>query len=549
MEKYAYWKRNKEILLALGLTLGLMAAFKLFGVLVYDTNDDTIMASLSYGYYGVPEEKLIYIHPLLGTFLAALQRTVPAFPWYYLVELGILGLSITALYWMVLRKKEIKQVLPELAVLTVLLVQTMLFRLQYTKIAGCASAAGMLLMFQAAEDRRRWWGYLPGILLSLLGFCLRDTAFAMVMIPMVGVGMQLLLQCRIKEEKRAGALALCFLSLFALCGLLIWNKNQSYSDAQWQNYQKYNRLRTELMDYGFPDYSENRSLYESLGITEEDLTLYKSWDFGDPERFTVGKMQALCQAKKATGFSLRELLSSAKASVRGLMSYDFAAGVLVAALLAFTFGGRKSLPLTLYELLALFGAETWMMYTGRGLRERVDGALVISVCMVLLIICCRGTENKMSRRGCALLAAAIVLCQVPDFLARKDDAMERYVGAAHLQAAFQVMSKDKDTFYFTRTDELPPDRMPGRQGDFGYYSNIGTLGGWLTQSPYILERNAAHGIKNPFRDMVNSDSIRLVSNDIQPVLNYICRYYAPNARAIEVDSIRGEYAVWKIVAQ
>lgn len=174
----------------------------------------------------------------------------------------------------------------------------------------------------------------------------------------------------------------------------------------------------------------------SCGITEEDLTLYKSWDFGDPERFTVGKMQALCQAKKATGFSLRELLSSAKASVRGLLSYDFAAGVLVAALLAFTFGGRKSLPLTLYELLALFGAETWMMYTGRGLRERVDGALVISVCMVLLIICCRGTENKMSRHGCALLAAAIVLCQVPDFLARKDDAMERYVGAAHLQAAF-----------------------------------------------------------------------------------------------------------------
>lgn len=549
MEKYAFWKRNKEILLALGLTLGLMVAFKLFGVLVYDTNDDTIMASLSYGYYGVPEGKLIYIHPLLGTFMAALQRTVPAFPWYYLVELGILGLSITALYWMVLRKKKIKQVLPEVAVLTVLLVQTMLFRLQYTKIAGCASAAGMLLMFQAAEDRRRWWGYLPGILLSLLGFCLRDTAFAMVMIPMVGVGMQLLLRCRIKEEKRGGALVLCFLSLFALCGLLIWNKNQSYSDARWQNYQKYNRLRTELMDYGFPDYSENRSLYESLGITEEDLTLYKSWDFGDPERFTVEKMQALCQAKKATGFSLRELLSSAKASVRGLMSYDFAAGVLVAALLAFTFGGRKSLPLTLYELLALFGTETWMMYTGRGLRERVDGALVISVCMVLLIICCRGTENKMSRRGCALLAAAIVLCQVPDFLARKDDAMERYVGAAHLQAAFQVMSKDKDTFYFTRTDELPPGRMPGRQGNFGYYSNIGTLGGWLTQSPYILERNAAYRITNPFRDMVNSDSIRLVSNDIQPVLNYIRRYYAPNARAIEVDSIRGEYAVWKIVAQ
>lgn len=154
-----------------------MAAFKLFGVLVYDTNDDTIMASLSYGYYGVPEEKLIYIHPLLGTFMAALQRTVPAFPWYYLVELGILGLSITALYWMVLRKKEIKQVLPELAVLTVLLVQTMLFRLQYTKIAGCASAVGMLLMFQAAEDRRRW------------GLFTRNSSFAFRLLP-AGYGLR-----------------------------------------------------------------------------------------------------------------------------------------------------------------------------------------------------------------------------------------------------------------------------------------------------------------------------------------------------------------------
>ena len=73
-------EKYRDILLAFGLSLGLMAAFRLFGVLVYDTNDDAIMASLSYGYYGAPEGKLIYINPALGAVLAFLQRTVPSAP-------------------------------------------------------------------------------------------------------------------------------------------------------------------------------------------------------------------------------------------------------------------------------------------------------------------------------------------------------------------------------------------------------------------------------------------------------------------------------------
>ena len=134
-------------------------------------------------------------------------------------------------------------------------------------------------------------------------------------------------------------------------------------------------------------------------------------------------------------------------------------------------------------------------------------------------------------------------------MSRKDDAMERYVGAAHLHAAYQVMNRDEDTLYLTRTDELPPDRMPGRQGGFGYFGNIATLGGWLTDSPCVLERYARYGVTNPFRDLVDSEKLRLVSNAPEPVLDYIRAHYAHDARLVEVDCIRGEYQVWKIVAK
>lgn len=305
------------------------------------------------------------------------------------------------------------------------------------------------------------------------------------------------------------------------------------------------------MDYGFPDYGENQTLYESIGISEADLELYKSWDFDDPERFNIPVMETLVGAKQPRAFSVGTALGCVKESVWGLLHYDFAACLLLGILLWLWRGDKAGLLLGLYELAALFGTEAYLVFQGRGLRERVDAALVLAVLAVFLSICTLDEKRKetLTARAGILLSAAMMLSQCPGLMSRKDDAMERYVGAAHLHAAYQVMNRDKGTLYLTRTDELPPDRMPGRQGDFGYFSNIGTLGGWLTDSPYVQERNRAFGVVNPFRDMVDSDRVRLVSNNPEPVLDYIRAHYAPDARLVEVDCIRGEYQVWKIVAK
>ena len=166
---------------------------------------------------------------------------------------------------------------------------------------------------------------------------------------------------------------------------------------------------------------------------------------------------------------------------------------------------------------------------------------------VILLLCTRQAERKLLEpRVCGILAAAVILSQTPSLFARKDAAMERYIGAAHIQAAYRELSEDKQTLYYFRTDELPPDRLPGRQGDFGYYSNIAVMGGWLTESPYVKQRDQAFGVRNPFRDMVDAENIRLVSNDPEPVLAYIRAHYAENAQLVQVGQARGEYSIWRI---
>lgn len=545
-----FLKANRKGLTAVMLAAAVMLAFRFLGVLVYDTNDDAIMAAISYGYYGQPEGMLVYIHPLLGGLLAAMQRTVPGVSWYLWMELGLLLVSMAALFRLVLDREEGAWALPALTVLAVYLVYGLLFRMQYTKIAGCAGAAGMLLLFRAVEERQGWASHALGLLLALSGFLLRDTAFFMVLIPMAGVGLWYLIRyLRAGEKKQALALIGTFLLLFALCGGLM-AFDRLTRDPAWDHYRRFNALRTELMDYGFPDYGENRGLYESLGISEADLALYQSWDFGDPERFTIPVMEALVEAKQPRAFSLGAVVSCLKSSVQGILRYDFAACLLLGVLLWLWRTNRAGLLLGLYELAALFATEGYLLYTGRGLRERVDAALVLAVLAVLLTVCTGSRQRKPLTPGAGiLLSAAILLGQCPGLLSRKDDAMARYVGAAHLHAAYQVMNRDKQTLYITRTDELPPDRMPGRQGGFGYYGNIATLGGWLTESPYALDRYARFGVTNPFRDLVDADHILLVSNDPEPVLRYIRAHYAENARLVEVPPIRGEYQVWKIVSE
>lgn len=136
----AFLRRHKGLASFAG-DLAVMAAFWLLGVLVYDTNDDTIMAGLVYGYYGSLQGLLVYIHPLLGKLLALLQRAILALPWYYLFELGLLTVTLAALFYLVVDRESAGKLLA-LTLIAAFYIYAVLFRLQYTKIAGGAAAAG-----------------------------------------------------------------------------------------------------------------------------------------------------------------------------------------------------------------------------------------------------------------------------------------------------------------------------------------------------------------------------------------------------------------------
>lgn len=158
--------------------------------------------------------------------------------------------------------------------------------LQFTKTGGFSTAAAVFLMLYALfrEDIHPW-EILYAVLLGVLGYMYRPDQFFASGALMAGAGIYFLLNMRgrfhKKMRKRLGTVLGAFVLLFAaVFAVDRWDASQ-YQSPEWKEYQEFNQLRSQLLDYGFPDYESNKELYKELGISKEALELYKTWNFND----------------------------------------------------------------------------------------------------------------------------------------------------------------------------------------------------------------------------------------------------------------------------
>ena len=110
------------------------------------------------------------------------------------------------------------------------------------------------------------------------------------------------------RNKKLRRLEICVLTfgvlLLSVFGVDRWDSSK-YRSAEWKEYQEFNQLRSELLDYGFPDYDSNQEIYEELGISREAYELYKSWNFNDTEKFDTEVMKKLVDLKQKRPLTIR----------------------------------------------------------------------------------------------------------------------------------------------------------------------------------------------------------------------------------------------------
>ena len=533
------------------LILGAMAAFMRPS---FETNDDIVFAELGSGLRGVKDAHLVFQNYGLGMIYRLLYGVTGRLPWYTIVQYMILFAAFTVVTYVLISR------LGEISGLCLFVILACGFgyegyiHLQFTKTAGIAAAAAVFLLLHLLEQEKySWWGIAGGILLAVIAYMYREDQFWASCGLMAGAGLLFLFDLRKYRNKKLRRLGICVLTfgvlLLSVFGVDRWDSSK-YRSAEWKEYQEFNQLRSELLDYGFPDYDSNQEIYEELGISREAYELYKSWNFNDTEKFDTEVMKKLVDLKQKRPLTIRTVTAFLRRFPSDLLRMPMFYFFAVFAVLWLLCGKKDvcSVISVLAECLLLVAVYFYLYYQGRYMVNRVDVGLWFSACLVMLWIFSSGEVRYMNTKVSVLLCMICVV--LGQFMMYKDWRLATSsIPEARVsqRAVLETIGTDKEHTYLAKSGMLseivcygPFDRMPENLLD-----NVYWFGGWECRTPGYTRAMEAHGIINPYRDVVNNETIYLVDENIDLTLKYIRQYYAENAEAVFVKTI-GNVDVYQI---
>ena len=556
MQDRTYLKQKyRKISVALISNLLILGAMVAFMRPSFETNDDIVFAELGSGLRGVKDAHLVFQNYGLGMIYRLLYGVTGRLPWYTIVQYMILFAAFTVVTYVLISR------LGEISGLCLFVILACGFgyegyiHLQFTKTAGIAAAAAVfLLLYLLEQEKYSWWGIAGGILLAVIAYMYREDQFWASCGLMAGAGLLFLFDLRKYRNKKLRRLGICVLTfgvlLLSVFGVDRWDSSK-YRSAEWEEYQEFNQLRSELLDYGFPDYDSNQEIYEELGISREAYELYKSWNFNDTEKFDTEVMKKLVDLKQKRLLTIRTVTAFIRRFPSDLLRMPMFYFFAVFALLWILCGKKDvcSVISVLAECLLLVAVYFYLYYQGRYMVNRVDVGLWFSACLVMLWIFSSGEVRHMNTKVSVLLCMICValgqFMMYTDWRLATSSIPEARVSQ---RAVLETIGTDKEHTYLAKSGMLseivcygPFDRMPENLLD-----NVYWFGGWECRTPGYTRAMEVHGIINPYRDVVNNENIYLVDDNIDLTLKYIRQYYAENAEAVFVKTI-GNVDVYQII--
>lgn len=558
MKRLMIWieKNRKKVWFSVGLNILILALMLLVMSPSYESNDDSTMSQMVNGSLGVYDAHIVFQNYLLGLLYKTLYMAAGSIPWYAVIQYVVLLIAFSIVTYVILQKTDHHCGLCVTVILLIFFAYECYFKLQFTKTAGIAGGASVLLLLYAVSRKKVSWKLmLFGELFGAVGSMFRYRQFLACGALMTGIGVYLLLELRKNFRgqciRRLFVYAAAFGGLIAVVFGLHTVDTRFYSDDEdWVYYVQFNKYRAQLVDRGFPDYDTYGDLYQSLGLNRDAYTLYKGLDINDPDKFSLETEKGLAAAKPKQ----RITKAFIERFLKDLTPYHFETPMFYCFLLMFLlwlFWGEhrwRAILAVLAELAAFELVYFYMFYDGRYLINRVDAGLWFSASLVMIWLF-KPEKVKMSRQSGIVFCLMVLLVSQRYWKENwRVNCVDRNKDKAAQREVLETLSADKDHIYLAKIintisvcDSYGPfDTMP-----VGLLDNISWLGGWTTNMvPYkeILEN---YGIRNPYKDMVGNEKVCLIDNNIKLTMRYLHEYYDENAEAVCVGKV-GKFKIYQI---
>lgn len=559
----------------------------LFCEIKYETSDDYIMAAIISGAYtGTPNPHMIFINILWGYLLLPLYYLIPQISWYLIAQLALCFCSFTALTYLLMKKLNVIIGLMISILLITFFSDDTYIMVQFTKTAILAVMSGSILLlyalFHKSLNRKR--EMFLGAILVFLGSLIRFNViyiaggflFLILMIEFIRI---LFIE---KDRIRKGSIQVVIVGVILLVTVFGAKKLDSFIyslDKEYSYFRAYGNARGNIVDkkdYGYDICAEE---YQEIGLSENDYRLLRSWNFGDPDFYTLERMQSAQKIisdyqstleldKKKVEFDLRE---------RNYWTYPSLWACVILFLLSIIFNKR-------YWWASFLSAGIGFLYlyyfaaSGRTVY-RIEYAIFLCVFLTIIYFwdrenCRKFNDNLETWNICVILITLLFVYQAPTYNLNNcakliygeeyknyiEDIFfdswnydsRRYRCSIYNEDAFSELQKEVEgnpgNFYFlnfaTTIQTLYLDSSPWGNEQKSLWENSSYLAGVDINFPDVLKLLKEKHVENPLKSL-GYDNIYLVDNFYQEeVLKYIQEHYYPEAKMELYKTIDG-FQIWK----
>lgn len=525
---------------------------------VWGTNDDVGIQSFLVGAKGIRDPHAIYIHIWLGKLICVLSALNSHIPWYPLLQYVLIYISLTAVSWVLIRKlKQTTWLWPVLLLVGVCAYEGYI-KIQFTKTAGILCVAGLLLLFYALSLKKiPLLPYLAGLILCTLGSMYRFNQFQCEIVMFGALALYFFLNIiRMDKKVRLSRLSACIVTAILVLGFgygVRWCHKQAYSSEEWKAYSAYNVARATLLDYGMPAYRFHRDEYLALGIDPTAYKMFNKWTHGDSEKFTTEVMEQILAMEEHHNTIDQDFVDRYLHTIPPGFLKILTFWLYVVILGCWLIGGRHSpreILAVLVQIITVLAMYFYFFYLGRYLLNRVDVGIwiALSVCALWLMNDEKPFLNK--KAGVCLFAVFFLLAQ---YFSR--DTLRIYQGERidklhRRRSVVEKIHKDPEHLYLTKASTITLAKAYGVWDviPYGIFANQHTLGGWAANTPPYMTILDKYNIGNPFRDMIDNETVYLIDDDIDLTVDYFHVWYDENISAEFIKKL-GPYKVYQIVTK
>ncbi|WP_050642639.1 MULTISPECIES: hypothetical protein [Clostridia] len=583
------WDKVKKhnLLTAVIINAVFLALVLVFCEIKYETSDDYIMAAIMSGAYsGTPNPHMIFINILWGYLLLPFYYLVPQISWYLIAQLALCYCAFTAVTYLMLKRLDTIMGIMLSVLFITFFSDDAYIMVQFTKTAILAVMAGSILFLWALfhDERCRKREIAAGAVLVVAGSLIRYSV-----IYIAGGFLLLILLVEFVQLFRCGSEGKWrkFVQI-AVCGVILIGAVVSAkqidryiynSNPEYKYFREYSSARGGIVDKKDYGYEACEEEYKELGLSENDYVLLRTWNFADPDFYTLEllqKVEKIVNDYQSDMVIDRDYIKY-ELGKRNYWKYSVLWACAILVLLTIIFNKNYWWA----SLILSAGAYFYLCYfvaTGR-IVYRIEYAVFLGLFLAIVYFWtkknCRFLQNKLELCNvCGILLLVFCVYQMPTYRLNNwaewingaeyktyveerfynswDYDNRRYRGSVYNESAFPNLEKEIGThqgnFYFlnfsTTVQTLYLAHNPFESGEKAEGINSSFLCGVTVNFPDTLRKLDENDIKNPLKALIE-DNVYLVDNLYQDrIYEYLKEHYYPDARRNLYKTADG-FQIWK----